>query len=47
MSIYSSPTIVHFQAMKRVLRYSKWTMYFGLQLRQSPSLVVNGFSDAD
>ncbi|XP_015167475.1 uncharacterized mitochondrial protein AtMg00810-like [Solanum tuberosum] len=42
-----SPTVAHFHALKRVLRYLKGTMHLGLQLRQSPTLVVNGFSDAD
>ncbi|XP_016544176.1 uncharacterized mitochondrial protein AtMg00810-like [Capsicum annuum] len=42
-----SPTVAHSQVMKWVLRCLKGTMHLGLQFRQSPTLVVNGFSDAD
>ncbi|KAL3374479.1 hypothetical protein AABB24_006119 [Solanum stoloniferum] len=42
-----SPIVTYFQVIKRVIHYLKGTMHPGLQLRQSPTLVVNGFSNVD
>ncbi|KAJ9561510.1 hypothetical protein OSB04_006670 [Centaurea solstitialis] len=43
-----SPTIFHFQSVKRILRYVKGTMSFGLTFsrHKSPSTLL-GYSDAD
>ncbi|GKV25827.1 hypothetical protein SLEP1_g35210 [Rubroshorea leprosula] len=41
------PTIVHWQAAKRVLRYLRGTCFHGLLLRPQPSLSLHAFSDAD
>jgi hypothetical protein len=43
----SSPTTVHWTAVKRIPRYVKHTLGIGLHIRKSPSSVVSAFSDAD
>ena len=42
-----APTMIHWAAVKRLLRYLKHTMKLGLQISKSSSLLVSGFSDAD
>ena len=42
-----APTIDHFTALKRILRYVKGTYHFGLQLSQDSSQTLLGYSDAD
>ncbi|KAF5475042.1 hypothetical protein F2P56_006889 [Juglans regia] len=42
-----SPRDQHFQAVKRVLRYLKGTLHFGLHIRSSKSLSISAYSDAD
>ncbi|KAJ9555163.1 hypothetical protein OSB04_009777 [Centaurea solstitialis] len=42
-----APTVDHFQAVKRILRYVKGTISFGLMFTHSPSPTVLGYSDAD
>lgn len=41
------PTVSHWQHVKRLLRYVKHTIHFGLLLRQQTNPVLRGFSDAD
>jgi len=41
------PTIEHWTTVKRVLRYLKYTLGFGLKISKSRSTLVSGFSDAD
>ena len=41
------PTDIHFQALKRVLRYSNGSLALGLFLTSTPSLSLVAFSDAD
>ncbi|XP_019416437.1 PREDICTED: uncharacterized protein LOC109327732 [Lupinus angustifolius] len=41
------PTQIHFQQLKRILRYIKLTFNFGLQLKKPPHLHLHAFSDAD
>jgi len=41
------PTVIHWQHVKRLLRYVKQTMHFGLLLRRQSHPVLRGFSDAD
>jgi histone deacetylase 1/2 len=43
----SQPTEVHWEAVKRILRYVKGTLQVGLQIRRSPSSVISIFTDAD
>jgi hypothetical protein len=38
---------VHWEAVKRILRYVKGTLNLGLQIVKSRSTVVNIFADAD
>ena len=42
-----SPTNVHWSAVKRILRYVRLTVSYGLHLRPSSSAVLSAFSDAD
>ncbi|KAK9122624.1 hypothetical protein Sjap_012226 [Stephania japonica] len=42
-----NPTVTHWQAVKRVLRYIKGTDTLGISFRPSSQLFVTGFSDAD
>lgn len=42
-----APSQIHWQALKRVLRYLKGTIYHGLFLKQDSSLTLNAFSDSD
>jgi histone deacetylase 1/2 len=42
-----APTSVHWAAVKRIIRYLKYTMNLGMQIRRSSSLLVSAFSDAD
>jgi hypothetical protein len=41
------PTSLHLQAVKRILRYLKSTLTFGLLLRRSTSRTLQAYSDAD
>jgi histone deacetylase 1/2 len=43
----SQPTDVHWEAVKRILRYIKGTLETGLQIRKSPSTGISIFTDAD
>jgi histone deacetylase 1/2 len=40
-------TTVHWAAVKRILRYIRGTLKFGLKIRKSNSTLVSAFSDAD
>ena len=42
-----SPTTVHWEAVKRILRYVQGTIDLGLKIRKSNSMLVSAFSDAD
>jgi hypothetical protein len=42
-----SPTMVHWAAVKRILRYLKQSIKVGLKIYMSNSLLVSGFSDTD
>lgn len=42
-----SPTTIHWEAVKRILRYVKGTISLGLKIRKSNSTLVSAFSDAD
>lgn len=42
-----APTIVHWIAVKRILRYLKYTIKLGLKMCRSSSLLVSAFFDAD
>ncbi|WVZ95434.1 LOW QUALITY PROTEIN: hypothetical protein U9M48_041200 [Paspalum notatum var. saurae] len=42
-----SPTVEHWAAVKRILRYIKSCTKVGLKIRKSKSLLVSAFSDAD
>lgn len=42
-----SPTQIHWQALKRVLRYLKGTIHHGLFLNKGSSLDLKAFSDSD
>ncbi|XP_019155017.1 PREDICTED: uncharacterized protein LOC109151872 [Ipomoea nil] len=41
------PTIAHWEQLKRVLRYVKGTVNFGLRFKQSSSREIHVFSDSD
>jgi hypothetical protein len=41
------PTLTHWQAVKRLVRYLKDTIKFGLQIFRSSSTALQAFSDAD
>jgi len=42
-----SPTTIHWTAVKRILRYVKYTLDLGLRIERSSSLLISAFSDAD
>lgn len=42
-----APTMVHWSAVKRILRYVRGTCDLSLKIRKSKSMVVSAFSDAD
>ena len=42
-----SPTIVHWSALKRILRYLQGTIGLGLKLRKSSSILVSAFLNVD
>jgi histone deacetylase 1/2 len=42
-----APTMVHWTAAKRILRYLRGTISLGLQLNKSSSTIMSVFSDAD
>lgn len=42
-----SPTMAHFKCVRRILRYLKGTIHFGLSLTANTSLDLCAFSDAD
>ncbi|XP_019173479.1 PREDICTED: uncharacterized protein LOC109169035 [Ipomoea nil] len=42
-----SPTVDHWALVKRVLRYIKGTLDYGLRLTSSPSTSIHAFSDSD
>jgi histone deacetylase 1/2 len=42
-----SPTTVHWMAVKRILRYLKGSLGFGLKICKSTSMLISAFSDAD
>ena len=42
-----SPTTVHREVVKRILRYVKGTIGLGLRFKKSNSMLVSAFSDAD
>lgn len=41
------PTHLHWQSIKRLLRYLKQTIHFGLHIRPSSTTVLQAFTDAD
>jgi hypothetical protein len=41
------PTVAHWAATKRILRYLRGTLYHGLSFRSSCSLTIDAYSDAD
>ena len=43
----SQPTTVHYEAVKRILRYVKGTVSTGLRIQSSTSSVLNIYTDAD
>ncbi|XP_023771989.1 uncharacterized mitochondrial protein AtMg00810-like [Lactuca sativa] len=43
----AAPTIAHFQAVKRLIRYVKGTLSFGLTFSRPPTIKLVGYSDAD
>ncbi|GKD59505.1 retrovirus-related pol polyprotein from transposon RE1 [Tanacetum coccineum] len=42
-----APTTAHFRSVKRILRYVKGTLAFGLTFRRPHSISILGYSDAD
>jgi hypothetical protein len=42
-----SPTTSHWVAVKRILRYLKSTVLYGLQLHKSQNIVISEFTYAD
>lgn len=47
MSIFTCSNFNYWVAVKRILRYVKYTVDMGLRFSRASSLLVNGFSDAD
>jgi histone deacetylase 1/2 len=43
----AQPTTVHYEAVKRILRYLKGTVSTGLLIRKSPSTLLNIYTDVD
>jgi histone deacetylase 1/2 len=43
----AQPTTVHYEAVKRILRYLRGTASSGLLLRKNPSTILNIYTDAD
>ncbi|XP_028772189.1 uncharacterized protein LOC114729360 [Neltuma alba] len=43
----SNPTDIHFQGVKRILRYLKGTYHYGLHIKPFSSLQLTAFTDAD
>lgn len=42
-----APSLIHWSAVKIILRYVKGTINFGLRIKKSTSMLVSAFSDAD
>ncbi|XP_019191042.1 PREDICTED: uncharacterized protein LOC109185558 [Ipomoea nil] len=42
-----SPTVDHWALVKRVLRYVKGTLAFGLRITPSPTTTIHAYSDSD
>lgn len=42
-----APTMLHWSAVKRIIRYLQGTIGLGVMLRRSSSLLLSAFSDAD
>ena len=42
-----APTMSHWSAVKRIMRYLWFTMDLAMKIRKSPSTLVSAFSDAD
>ena len=42
-----NPTLDHWIALKRILRYLRSTQHHGLYIRQSPSTTISAYSDAE
>lgn len=42
-----SPTLTHWSAVKRIIRYLRGTVGMGLKIQKSQSMLVSAFSDAD
>lgn len=42
-----APTDTHWGAVKRILRYVKGTLDFGVKIQKSQTMMLSGFSDAD
>jgi hypothetical protein len=42
-----NPTTVHWERVKRILRYVRGTVWHGIKLVKSSSMVLGGFSDTD
>jgi Reverse transcriptase (RNA-dependent DNA polymerase) len=43
----ANPTDIHWQAVKRILRYIAGTLHHGIQLQRCPHLSLNAYCDAD
>src|SRR3954464_4084704 len=43
----SQPTTIHYEAVKRILRYVRGTVSTGLHIRPASSCVLNIYTDAD
>jgi histone deacetylase 1/2 len=44
---FHAPTTEHWTTVKRILRYVKRTLGYGLKIQKSPSMTVSAFFDAD